>query len=80
MASNLLDAGAEVRPARLPASARRRAAVTSLEALLASGLHTAQFQAFIEGANALPDDYPASDDYKNAPGRARDASAAPSWR
>jgi Asp-tRNA(Asn)/Glu-tRNA(Gln) amidotransferase A subunit family amidase len=40
------------------------AAVTSLEALLASGLHTAQFQAFIEGANVLPDDYPASDDYK----------------
>ena len=39
------------------------AAVTSLEALLASGLHTAQFQAFIEGANALPDDYPSSDDY-----------------
>jgi amidase len=40
------------------------AAVTSLEALLASGLHTAQFQGFIEGANALPDDYPATDDYK----------------
>src|SRR5689334_3560759 len=40
------------------------AAVTSLEALLASGLHTAQFQGFIEGANALPDDYPSSDDYK----------------
>jgi amidase len=39
------------------------AAVTSLEALLASGLHTAQFQAFIEGANALPDDYPAGNDY-----------------
>ena len=41
------------------------AAVTSLEALLASGLHTAQFQAFIEGANALPDDYPRGDDYRN---------------
>jgi hypothetical protein len=40
------------------------AAVSSLEALLASGLHTAQFQAFIEGANALPEDYPAGDDYK----------------
>jgi amidase len=40
------------------------AAVSSLEELLASGLHTAQFQAFIEGANALPDDYPAGDDYK----------------
>jgi amidase len=40
------------------------AAVTSLETLLASGLHTAQFQAFIEGANALPDDYPASEDYR----------------
>jgi len=40
------------------------AAVTSLEALLASGLHTAQFTGFIEGANALPDDYPAGDDYK----------------
>jgi amidase len=40
------------------------AAVGSLEALLQSGLHTAQFQGFIEGANALPDDYPAGDDYK----------------
>jgi len=40
------------------------AAVTSLEALLASGLHTAQFTGFIEGANALPDDYPAGEDYK----------------
>jgi len=40
------------------------AAVGSLEALLRSGLHTAQFQGFIEGANALPDDYPAGDDYK----------------
>jgi len=40
------------------------AAVTSLEALLASGLHTAQFTGFIEGANALPDDYPAGTDYK----------------
>ena len=40
------------------------AAVASLEALLASGLHTAQFQAFIEGANALPDDYPRGDDYR----------------
>jgi Asp-tRNA(Asn)/Glu-tRNA(Gln) amidotransferase A subunit family amidase len=40
------------------------AAVGSLEALLQSGLHTAQFQGFIEGANALPDDYPTSVDYK----------------
>jgi amidase len=40
------------------------AAVTSLEALLESGLHTAQFAGFIEGANALPDDYPSGDDYK----------------
>jgi amidase len=40
------------------------AAVRSLEALLASGLHTAQFQGFVEGANSLPDDYPASDDYR----------------
>jgi Asp-tRNA(Asn)/Glu-tRNA(Gln) amidotransferase A subunit family amidase len=48
-----------------------QAAVTSLEALLASGLHTAQFAGFIEGANALPDDYPASDDYRKRLG-ARD--------
>ena len=40
------------------------ARVTSLEELLASGLHTAQFQAFVEGANALSDDYPSSPDYR----------------
>lgn len=40
------------------------AAVTSLEELLASGLHTAQFQGFVEGANALPDDYPSGVDYR----------------
>jgi Asp-tRNA(Asn)/Glu-tRNA(Gln) amidotransferase A subunit family amidase len=40
------------------------AAVASLEALLASGLHIAQFTGFIEGANALPDDYPAGEDYR----------------
>jgi Asp-tRNA(Asn)/Glu-tRNA(Gln) amidotransferase A subunit family amidase len=40
------------------------AAVRSIEALLASGLHAAQLQGFLEGANALADDYPASDDYR----------------
>lgn len=43
---------------------RSRARIKSLEALLASGLHTAQFQAFVESANALPDDYPMSADYR----------------
>jgi Asp-tRNA(Asn)/Glu-tRNA(Gln) amidotransferase A subunit family amidase len=42
----------------------RGAHVKSLEELLASGLHTAQFQAFVEGANALPDDYPTSAEYR----------------
>lgn len=41
-----------------------RAAVASLDDLLASGLHTAQFTGFIEGAAALPDDYPSGDDYR----------------
>jgi len=41
------------------------ASVRSLEELLASGLHTAQIQAFIEGANALPENYLSGDDYKN---------------
>jgi amidase len=41
-----------------------RARIKSAEELLASGLHTAQFQAFVEGANALPDDYPAGPDYR----------------
>jgi amidase len=39
--------------------------VKSVEELLASGLHTAQFQAFLEGANAQPDDYLSGDDYRN---------------
>jgi Asp-tRNA(Asn)/Glu-tRNA(Gln) amidotransferase A subunit family amidase len=40
------------------------ARIKSLEDLLASGLHTAQFQAFVEGANGLADDYPSSADYQ----------------
>ena len=40
------------------------ARIKSLEDLLASGLHTAQFQAFVEGANNLADDYPSSADYQ----------------
>ena len=40
-----------------------RAAVASLDELLASGLHTAQFTGFIEGANAQPEGYLQSDDY-----------------
>jgi hypothetical protein len=39
--------------------------VRSVEELLASGLHTAQFQAFLEAANALPDDYLNGDDYRS---------------
>ena len=42
----------------------RGARIKSLEELLSSGLHTAQFQGFVEGANALADDYPASADYR----------------
>jgi amidase len=42
----------------------RGARIKSLEDLLSSGLHTAQFQGFVEGANALADDYPASVDYR----------------
>jgi Asp-tRNA(Asn)/Glu-tRNA(Gln) amidotransferase A subunit family amidase len=38
--------------------------VKSIEELLASGLHTAQFSGFLEAANAQPDDYLASDDYR----------------
>ena len=41
-----------------------RAPIKSVEELLASGLHTAQFQGFVEGANALPDDYPKGADYR----------------
>jgi amidase len=41
-----------------------RPAVGSLDELLASGLHTAQFTGFIETANALPEDYLSGDDYK----------------
>jgi Asp-tRNA(Asn)/Glu-tRNA(Gln) amidotransferase A subunit family amidase len=39
--------------------------VRSVEELLASGLHSAQLQGFVEGANALPDDYLTSDDYRS---------------
>ena len=42
----------------------RGARIKSLEELLSSGLHTAQFQGFVEGANALADDYPAGADYR----------------
>ena len=41
------------------------APVKSVEELLASGLHSAQLQGFLENANAEPDDYLASDDYKH---------------
>jgi Asp-tRNA(Asn)/Glu-tRNA(Gln) amidotransferase A subunit family amidase len=40
------------------------ACVDSVEELLASGLHTAEFQQFLEGANAIADGYLASDDYR----------------
>jgi Asp-tRNA(Asn)/Glu-tRNA(Gln) amidotransferase A subunit family amidase len=36
----------------------------SIEELLASGLHAAQLQGILDIANAIPDDYLASDDYK----------------
>jgi hypothetical protein len=39
--------------------------VRSVEDLLASGLHSAQLQGFLEGANALADDYLAGDDYRS---------------
>jgi Asp-tRNA(Asn)/Glu-tRNA(Gln) amidotransferase A subunit family amidase len=38
--------------------------VNSVEELLASGLHTAQFSGFLEAANAQPDGYLTSDDYR----------------
>jgi Asp-tRNA(Asn)/Glu-tRNA(Gln) amidotransferase A subunit family amidase len=41
------------------------APVKSIEELLASGLYSAQLQGFLDGANAVPDDYLQSDDYKN---------------
>ena len=41
------------------------AAVRSVEELLASGLHAAQLQGFLEAANAIPDDYLTRDDYRN---------------
>jgi amidase len=41
------------------------APVHSVEELLASGLHSAQLQGFLEGANAQPDDYLSSADYKS---------------
>jgi amidase len=39
--------------------------VKSVEELLASGLHTAQIQGFLEGANGQRDDYLTSEDYRN---------------
>jgi Asp-tRNA(Asn)/Glu-tRNA(Gln) amidotransferase A subunit family amidase len=42
---------------------RSSAPVKSVEELLASGLHSAQLQGFLEGANAQPDDYLRSADY-----------------
>ena len=39
--------------------------VTSVEELLASGLHSAQLQGFLEGANGVADDYFSSGDYRN---------------
>jgi Asp-tRNA(Asn)/Glu-tRNA(Gln) amidotransferase A subunit family amidase len=42
---------------------RSGAAVTSVTDLLASGLHTPQIRAFLQGANAQPDDYLSSADY-----------------
>lgn len=41
-----------------------RTPIASLEELLETGLHTAQVQGFIEGANALADDYPQSAEYR----------------
>ncbi len=41
------------------------APVRSVEELLASGLHAAQLQGFLEAANAVPDDYLTRDDYRN---------------
>src|SRR5262245_33908688 len=38
--------------------------VKSVEELLASGLHAAQLQGFLEGANQTPDDYLSGGDYK----------------
>jgi amidase len=48
--------------------------VASVEELLASGLHAAQLQGILDIANASPDDYLASDDYKRRLA-ARDALA-----
>jgi hypothetical protein len=48
--------------------------VASVEELLASGLHVAQLQGILDIANAIPDDYLASDDYKKRLA-ARDALA-----
>ena len=39
--------------------------VKSVEELLASGLHSAQLQGFLEGANAVADDYLSGGDYRN---------------
>jgi Asp-tRNA(Asn)/Glu-tRNA(Gln) amidotransferase A subunit family amidase len=61
MASNLLSQ--ELKFDLREYLGRARARIGSLEQLLVSGLHTAQFQGFIEGANALPDEYPTSAEY-----------------
>jgi Asp-tRNA(Asn)/Glu-tRNA(Gln) amidotransferase A subunit family amidase len=39
--------------------------VKSVEELLASGLHSVQLQGFLEGANAVANDYLSSQDYRN---------------
>ena len=49
--------------------------VASVEELLASGLHSAQLQGFLDIANGIPDDYLTSDDYKRRLA-ARDSLAA----
>src|SRR5207247_6345249 len=41
------------------------APVKSVEELLASGLHSSQLQGFLEGANAVSDDYLSGDEYKS---------------
>jgi Asp-tRNA(Asn)/Glu-tRNA(Gln) amidotransferase A subunit family amidase len=42
-----------------------RSPVGSIEELLASGLHAAQLQGFLDAANAVADDYLAGDDYRS---------------
>jgi len=53
---------------------RSGAPVTSVEELLASGLHAAQLQGILDIANAIPEDYLTSDDYRRRLA-ARDALA-----